>query len=59
MNSMIDAQSEVSDLATVAPEEFYGAYNGTEDNGPTADDLAEPDYETPQHDDHIYPDDVF
>jgi hypothetical protein len=56
---MIDAQSEVSDLATVAPEEFYGAYNGTEDNGPTCDDVAEPVYDDVADDSHQYVDDVY
>ena len=47
---MIDPQNEVASFATVAPEEFYGAYNGTEDNGtednvPTCDDVAEPVYD--------------
>lgn len=64
MNSMIDAQSEVSDLATVAPEEFYGAYNGTEDNGtvddgPTCDDVAEPVYDDVADDANQYVDDVY
>ena len=56
---MIDAQSEVSDLATVAPEEFYGAYNGTEDNCPTCDDVAEPVYDDVADDSHQYVDDVY
>lgn len=58
MNSMIDPQNEVASLATVAPEEFYGAYNGNDDDGPTCDDVAEPVYDGPQDDGHIYPDDA-
>ena len=69
MNSMIDAQSDISDLATVAPEEVYGGFHGPEDDaaedarnwvdddGPTCDDVAPPDYDGPQDDGHIYPDD--
>lgn len=69
MNSMIDAQSDISDLATIAPEEVYGGFHGPEDDaaedarnwvddGPTADDVEPPVYDGPQDDDHIYPDDA-
>ena len=52
MNSMIDPQNEVASLATIAPEEFYGAYNGNnDDDGPTCDDVAD--------DAHQYVDDVY
>ena len=69
MNSMIDVQSDISDLATVAPEEVYGGFHGPEDDaaedarnwvdddGPTCDDVAPPDYDGPQDDRHMYPDD--
>ena len=58
MNSMIDAQSATADLATIAPEEVYGGFYGpVDDDGPTADDVAPPDYDGPQDDGHIYPDD--
>ena len=63
MNSMIDPQNEVASLATVAPEEFYGAYNGTEDNTvdnvPTCDDVAEPVYDDVADDANQYVDDVY
>ena len=64
MNSMIDPQNEVASLATIAPEEFYGAYNGTEDNGtednvPTCDDVAEPVYDDVADDANQYVDDVY
>ena len=64
MNSLIDPQNEVASLATVAPEEFYGAYNGTEDNGtvddgPTCDDVAEPVYDDVADDANQYVDDVY
>ena len=58
MNSMIDAQSEIAPLATVAPEEFYGAYTGTEDDGPDCDDVAQPVYDGPADDTEMYPQDV-
>jgi hypothetical protein len=50
MNSMIDAQSDIAALATVAPEEVY--------DGPTHEDFAEPVYDGPADDSHMYPDDV-
>ena len=53
MNSMIDAQSDTAALAIVAPEEFY-----TDENGPTHEDFAQPDYDGPADDSHMYPDDV-
>ena len=63
MNSMIDPQNEVASFATVAPEEFYGAYNGTEDNTvdnvPTCDDVAEPVYDDVADDANQYVDDVY
>ena len=64
MNSMIDPQNEVASLATVTSEEFYGAYNGTEDNGtvddgPTCDDVAEPVYDDVADDANQYVDDVY
>ena len=59
MNSMIDPQNEVASLATVAPEEFYGAYNGNDDDGPTCDDVAEPVYDDVADDAHQYVDDVY
>ena len=63
MNSMIDPQNEVASFATVAPEEFYGAYNGTEDstvdNVPTCDDVAEPVYDDVADDANQYVDDVY
>ena len=59
MNNMIDAQSDTAALATVAPEEFYGAYNGTEDDGPTCDDVAEPVYDDVADDANQYVDDVY
>ena len=59
MNSMIDPQNEVASLATVAPEEFYGAYNGNDDDGPTCDDIAEPVYDDTADDAHQYVDDVY
>lgn len=59
MNSMIDPQNEVASLATVASEEFYGAYNGNDDDGPTCDDVAEPVYDDVADDSHQYVDDVY
>ena len=59
MNSMIDPQNEVANLATVAPEEFYGAHNGNDDDGPTCDDVAEPVYDDVADDAHQYVDDVY
>lgn len=59
MNSMIDAQSATADLATVAPEEFYGAHNGNDNDGPTCDDVAEPVYDDVADDAHQYVDDVY
>ena len=59
MNSMIDPQNEVASLATVAPEEFYGAYNGNDDDGPTCDDVAEPVYDDVADDANQYVDDVY
>lgn len=71
MNSMIDAQSDISDLATIAPEEVYGGYYGPEDDaaedarnwvdddGPTCDDVAEPVYDDVADDAHQYVDDVY
>jgi len=63
MNSMIDPQNEVASFATVAPEEFYGAYNGTEDNTvdnvPTCDDVAEPVYDDVADDANQYVNDVY
>ena len=60
MNSMIDPQNEVANLATIAPEEFYGAYNGNnDDDGPTCDDIAEPVYDDTADDAHQYVDDVY
>jgi len=60
---MIDPQNEVANFATVAPEEFYGAYNGTEDstvdNVPTCDDVAEPVYDDVADDANQYVDDVY
>ena len=56
---MIDPQNEVASLATVAPEEFYGAYNGNDDDGPTCDDVAEPVYDDVADDAHQYVDDVY
>ena len=58
MNSMIDAQNDAAALATIAPEEFYGAYNGNDD-GPTCDDVAEPVYDDVADDAHQYVDDVY
>ena len=66
MNSMIDVQSDTADLATIAPEEFYGGFHApvdddivvVDDDGPTADDVAPPVYDGPQDDGHIYPDDA-
>jgi len=70
MNSMIDAQSDISDLATVAPEEVYGGFHGPEDDaaedarnwvddGPTCDDVAEPVYDDVADGAHQYVDDVY
>ena len=56
---MIDPQNEVANLATVAPEEFYGAHNGNDDDGPTCDDVAEPVYDDVADDAHQYVDDVY
>jgi hypothetical protein len=56
---MIDPQNEVANLATVAPEEFYGAYNGNDNDGPTCDDVAEPVYDDVADDAHQYVDDVY
>ena len=70
MNSMIDAQSDTAALATVAPEEVYyapevedGDLRDADDDGdvydgPTCDDVAEPVYDGPADDSHMYPDDV-
>jgi hypothetical protein len=56
---MIDAQSEIAPLATVAPEEFYGAYTGTEDDGPDHEDIhPQHDCDGPADDSHMYPQDV-
>lgn len=56
MNSMIDAQSDISDLATIAPEEVYGGYHGPEDDA--AEDARNWVDDEPQDDSHIYPDDA-
>ena len=54
MNSMIDPQNEVANLATVAPEEVYCEFDG-----PTCDDVAEPIYDDVADDSHQYVDDVY
>jgi len=64
MNSMIDPQNEIETLAIVAPEEVYdGDLRDADDDGdvydgPTCDDVAEPVYDGPADDSHMYPEDV-
>lgn len=55
MNSMIDAQSDISDLATIAPEEVYGGYHGPEDDA--AEDARNWVDDEPQDDSPMYPND--
>ncbi len=64
MNSMIDPQNEIETLAILAPEEVYdGDLRDADDDGdvydgPTCDDVAEPVYDGPADDSHMYPEDV-
>ena len=51
MNSMIDAQSEIAPLATVASNEVY--------DGPDYEDIhPQPECDGPADDSHMYPQDV-